>query len=383
MRKFAWLVQSLLLLIIFILLLFSPEAAFSGAMRGLKLWAMTLLPSLLPFLILSELLLSSNIVYQLGRLLEPVMRPLFSSAGCLRLLLWRWALPPGFPMGASASASLARENLCTKKEAARLAAFTNNSSPLFILSAVAVGMLSRADVGIILLIAHYGANLILGVLLGFLANEDISARRLSLPPSVEPSSIWQSLTKAVKHGTAAIINIGGFVTLFSVIVALGEKIGLFALTNQFFAFLLRVLGLAAEGQSALSYGLFEMTLGVNEMSSAAAPFLLKLAIISFIMGWGGLSVQAQVCAILAEEGISTKYFLLLRPLQAILSSLLVIVLFHFFASKSVTAGSFFNAYISSSPLVSSVFIILLPLFILLGSIEFIFIFRLGYKLLWK
>ena len=372
MRKFAWLVQSLLLLIIFILLLFSPEAAFSGAMRGLKLWAMTLLPSLLPFLILSELLLSSNIVYQLGRLLEPVMRPLFHLPGVCAFAL-ALGFTSGFPMGASASASLARENLCTKKEAARLAAFTNNSSPLFILSAVSVGMLNRADVGIILLIAHYGANLILGVLLGFLASEDISAQRLSLPPSAEPSSIWQSLTKAVKHGTAAIINIGGFVTLFSVIVALGEKIGLFALTNQFFAFLLRVLGLAAEGQSALSYGLFEMTLGVNEMSSAAAPFLLKLAIISFIMG----------CAILDEEGISTKYFLLLRPLHAILSSLLLIVLFHFFASKSVTAGSFFNAYISSSPLVSSVFITLLPLFILLGSIVFIFIFRLGYKLLWK
>ena len=372
MRKFAWLVQSLLLLIIFILLLFSPEAAFSGAMRGLKLWAMTLLPSLLPFLILSELLLSSNIVYQLGRLLEPVMRPLFHLPGVCAFAL-ALGFTSGFPMGASASASLARENLCTKKEAARLAAFTNNSSPLFILSAVAVGMLGRADVGIILLIAHYGANLILGVLLAFFASEDISAQRLSLPSSVKPSSIWQSLTKAVKHGTAAIINIGGFVTLFSVIVALGEKIGL----------LLRVLGLAAEGQSALSYGLFEMTLGVNEMSSAAAPFLLKLAIISFIMGWGGLSVQAQVCAILAEEGISTKYFLLLRPLQAILSSLLVIVLFHFFASKSVTAVSFFNAYISSSPLVSSVFITLLPLFILLGSIVFIFIFRLGYKLLWK
>lgn len=122
MRKFAWLVQSLLLLIIFILLLFSPEAAFSGAMRGLKLWAMTLLPSLLPFLILSELLLSSNIVYQLGRLLEPVMRPLFHLPGVCAFAL-ALGFTSGFPMGASASASLARENLCTKKEAARLAAF--------------------------------------------------------------------------------------------------------------------------------------------------------------------------------------------------------------------------------------------------------------------
>ena len=44
MRKFAWLVQSLLLLIIFILLLFSPEAAFNGAMRGLKPVSYTHLP---------------------------------------------------------------------------------------------------------------------------------------------------------------------------------------------------------------------------------------------------------------------------------------------------------------------------------------------------
>lgn len=381
MHKFARFIQSLFLLTIFVLLLFSPEAAFSGAMRGLKLWAMTLLPSLLPFLILSELLLSSNIVCQLGRLLEPVMRPLFHLPGVCAFAL-ALGFTSGFPMGASSSASLVRENLCTKKEAARLASFTNNSSPLFILSAVAVGMLDRADVGAILLIAHYGANLILGVLLGFWARGDISACG-TIPPQNKHTSVGHDLARAVKHGTSAIINIGGFVTLFSVIVALGEKIGLFALTDRFFAFILHAFGLCAEGQKALSYGLFEMTLGVNEMSASAAPFLLKLVLISFIMGWGGLSVQAQVCAILAEEGISAKYFLLLRPLQAFLSSLLTILLFHFFARKSVAAGSFFNAYIASSPLISSAFITLLPLFILLGSIALIFVFRLGYKLLWK
>lgn len=380
MRKIAQLIESVFLLIFFIMLIFSPQAAFDGAWRGIKLWALTLLPSLLPFLILSELLLSSSVIRFFGRLLEPVMRPIFHLPGVCSFAL-ALGFTSGFPMGAAVSASLAREKLCSKEEAARLAAFTNNSSPLFILSAVALGMLGFPQAGPILLLAHYGSNLVLGIILGIFAPRKNTVRIPSVPAQ-HPAST-QAFAQSIRRAIGSILNIGGFVTLFSVIIALGENYGLFTFLNHCFAYLLTFSGFSAENASGLSYGLLEMTLGINELASGGTPLLSKLILISFVLGWGGLCVQAQVASILIEENISVKYFLLLRPLQALLSSILTIVFFHFFLAKPMAVGVFFTETIASSPLLSSFFITLLPLFILLGTVLIMLLFTLGYKLLYK
>lgn len=381
MHKISTFLQCVGLIILFILLLCSPEAAFDGAWRGLKLWVFNLLPSLLPFLILSELLLSSKIVVSLGKLLEPLMRPIFHLPGACSFAL-ALGFTSGFPMGAIAAASLSRQNLCTSAEAARLAAFTNNSSPLFILSAISVSMLGYAPAGIILLIAHYGANLCLGILLGFLAPK---SSFVSIPtvPNHQYLPLGQALNQAVSHGIRSIINIGGFVTIFSVLIALCEKIGLFCLLDRLFAILLQFLGFSVNLSSGLSYGLFEMTLGINEISTTSAPLLAKLILISVILGWGGLSVHAQISAILSAENISSKYFLLLRPFHCLLSAILTITLFHFFLAQPVAVGTFFVQTITTSPVLSSIFITFLPLLLLLSSILIILLLRLGYILLWK
>ena len=53
-------------------------------------------------------------------------------------------------------------------------------------------------------------------------------------------------------------------------------------------------------------------------------------IISFILGWSGLSIQAQVSSILAEQNISSRLYCLCRPIQGLLAALyipMLIVLF--------------------------------------------------------
>lgn len=46
--------------------------------NGLFLWANNVVPSLLPFFIGTELLLQTNIVPWLGKVLNPIMRPVFN-----------------------------------------------------------------------------------------------------------------------------------------------------------------------------------------------------------------------------------------------------------------------------------------------------------------
>ena len=48
---------------------------------GLLLWANSIVPSLFPFFIAVELLSHTNIVQKLGKILDPIMKPIFNVSG--------------------------------------------------------------------------------------------------------------------------------------------------------------------------------------------------------------------------------------------------------------------------------------------------------------
>lgn len=52
-----------------------------AAKDGLILWANNIVPSLLPFFIATELLGYTNVVTKLGKLLNPIMKPVFNIPG--------------------------------------------------------------------------------------------------------------------------------------------------------------------------------------------------------------------------------------------------------------------------------------------------------------
>ena len=340
MKRFSELFFMPFILSVTILMLLYPQAAYEGACRGLSTWSVHLLPSLLPFFIAADLLLSLGFVRFLGIILEPVMRPVFRLPGETGFAL-ALGFTSGFPMGAVLTASLKEQNLCTAQEAARLAAFTNNSSPLFLLISVPVSMLHRPELGILLLAAHYLANLTIGLLLRFLAPSEhtaIQTRHLFRTALLEmrqyqishQQPVGAMLGQAVQKGIDSIVKIGGFVLLFSVVLSLLQASGFLFLLDRFFSGVLTVLQITPQLSTALSAGLFEMTLGAQAASQCPAALLEQLMIISFILGWSGLSIQAQVSSILAEQNISSRLYCLCRPIQGLLAALyipMLIVLF--------------------------------------------------------
>ena len=315
-----------------ICMLLYPEAAYQGACKGIQTWATHLLPSLLPFIIAANLLTALGFVRFLGVLLEPIMRPLFRLPGEAGFAL-ALGFTSGFPMGAVLTASLREQNLCTEQEAARLAAFTNNSSPLFLLTAVPVSMLHAPELGILLLSAHYAANLTIGIILRFTA---VKANFPAFQPEhhllhnayvqltqyqkAHTGSIGAVLGQAIQKGITSIVQIGGFVLFFSVLLAMLEASGILTLLEKPFAFLLGLLQFTPQFSNALASGLFEMTLGAQSASQCSTDILEQLMIISFILGWSGLSIQAQVCSILSAQHISPVRYCLCRPLQGILAA---------------------------------------------------------------
>ena len=147
---------------IIFLLVFS-NTNLVAAKTGLSLWANSVLPSLLPFFIATELLGYTTVISYCGKILNKLMRPIFNvpGEGAFALIM---GIISGYPVGAKIVANLKEQHLCSDIEAERLIAFTNNSGPLFIIGTVGVSMFSSVSLGMLLFLCHLLSSLTVGFL---------------------------------------------------------------------------------------------------------------------------------------------------------------------------------------------------------------------------
>ncbi len=309
-----------------------PKIVYEGSLSGLKAWWNIVFPSLLPFFIASEILMKLGLVRFMGVLLEPVMRPLFNVPGTGAFVMVI-GFTSGFPIGSMVTAKLRQQKLCTRLEAERLMSFTNNSSPLFMLTAVAVGMFGRPDLGVVIAGSHYLANLLLGLVLRFYGRQDSErtihnsqvpwsfrqALRILLHNAKESPPLGQLLGEAVASSVSKLLNIGGFIILFAVIIRLLKEIGVIHLISTFLSTILLPLGFSPDVVTAISSGFFEMTIGTKLASEANAPELQRLMAVGIILGWSGLSIHAQVASMIAQTDIRMRLFMITRVAHAVLA----------------------------------------------------------------
>ncbi len=281
----------------FLALLLHADAGLQGAREGLAICWQTILPSLLPYFILAGLLTRLGIPALLSRWLTPLMSRLFrvSGAGAGAFIL---GISGGYPLGAAAVAELYRTGEADAAVCARLLAFCNNSGPAFILGAVGVGVFGDIRLGLLLYLIHVFSALLTGLLL---ARRGGPYAPGPLPPRVQVIPFSQALTASVSAALSALVRICGFVVFFSVVTrvlwALGPIQAIPLALHQ-------VLGLELQWLRALLAGVLELGGGIAGLAGLpASP--VNLALASFILGWGGLSVQCQTLAVLADTPIKT------------------------------------------------------------------------------
>lgn len=314
-----------------------PKEGVESAVIGLKVFWEIVLPSLLPFFVLSEVMLGMGVVHFLGVLLEPLMRPLFNVPGVGAFAL-SMGLAAGYPMDAVITGKFRRSGLCTKVEGERLLSFTNTADPLFIFGAVAVGMFGRPDLGIILAIAHYMASFTVGIVFKYYKKEPRSKTGKS--DNFDPSSglirravkalfrarredgrpFGKLMGDAVRESMGTLLMIGGFIMLFSVIVKMLAVFGIFRMVTPFFAGILGICGVDPHLVHSLFYGILEIDLGTMAASKAAAPLLDKLMIASWIIAWSGLCVHGQVASVIHDTDIKMGPYMVARFLHGLFAA---------------------------------------------------------------
>jgi len=305
-----------------------PQDVLSSAGGGLSLWWRFVLPALLPFFILSELLMAAGFVHFLGILLESFMRPVFRLPGKAAFVV-AMGYTSGFPMGAVLTAKLRQAGEITREEGERLLAFTNNPSPGFMFGAVASGMLGKPTLGIILSSSIYLANLIVGFLFRFYRVTPGSPRPTHLPSfkrawqemknaqNKENRAFGQILSDAIRQSTNTVLMVAGFMAFFSVILRLLNLWHITSLLAILIHNLIRIVPISI--LEAFINGLFEMTLGCQGTIQALPILHQQVALLSLLMGWSGLSVFAQVAGFISGTDLRFSPFVIARALQGIIA----------------------------------------------------------------
>lgn len=286
--------------LLMVLIAIFPSQAIEGASSALTSWATVVVPSLMPFFIVSRLFLESGAAGAISRLLGPVTRRVFAMPDAFGYVFLSSMLG-GYPLGAKLTADLYARGAVSRQEAQSLVCCTSTSGPLFIIGAVSVGMLGSASFAPYLLIPHYGAILLISAVAGRIFPR--SAPRKT-PRLASCTSIGDALASSVTSAVSSMLSVGGLMAVFS--VALSCLWSLPVLPDGIFR--------------CFFSGILEMTTGC--IQSARLSDELRLVFLSGIISFGGLCVHAQTHAVCASSGLKLKWFSLVKLIHGMLAALL-------------------------------------------------------------
>ncbi len=145
------------------------------------LWFYTLLPSMLPFLILSSLILHMGLLDPLLTKGEHIWRRLLqlSPQGAYALFM---GILCGYPMGAKTTADLYRKGSVSRQEADYLLTFSNYPGPSFLLTYLCVGILQREDLAFLTCVILYLSSFLTSLFSVLLPKSGNYRQTVCLPP---------------------------------------------------------------------------------------------------------------------------------------------------------------------------------------------------------
>lgn len=328
----------LFLVFSFCLLIFS-KSNLPAVKSGLLLWSNSIVPSLFPFFVATELLMHTNIINLLGRLLNGYMKPFFNIRG-EGAFAFVMGIISGYPVGAKIATNLRENNICSKEECERLLSFTNNSGPLFIIGTVGILMFRNTTIGVLLFITHLLSCLTVGFIFRFWKKGKNTFNTVSLDSSyklnkskayVSFSNLGEVLAESITNSISTILLIGGFVIIFSSIISILNASGI--LNNLCFLIspLFELVHLDTNFIQGLLTGILEITNGINIISSIACKKLsINIVLSAGLLGFGGISVLLQVWSIVAKTDLSIKPYIYGKLLHGLFAALYTYIFMNIF-----------------------------------------------------
>ncbi len=319
-------------------LLKEPQTAIKCARFGLLLWAKQLLPSLLPFLILTQILIRSS---YLDRICERLHLPqsyfvLFAGTLC------------GFPMGCKLAMDLYAYGQLSKEDASLLSVVANQMSPAFVGGYILSETLRLPQLIPLTYAILYAPALACGVcILAWrhrrrrFAPGMISAAVRSCPEGFLCYGKFIEISYDTKKSTSELqMNVAildaGIMNSFETMLKLGGYVMLFAVLTGMCRHYLAALPILSTAVA----GLLEITGAVSVLNQTLPDTYLKYVAILSATAFGGCSGIAQTASLihtgrLPDGGLSIGGYIRGRLLLAGITALLAALLYPAAVTKAL------------------------------------------------
>lgn len=330
-NSFKKLIFKILIVIFLVLMVLAPVPTLKGAENGLLLWFNTILPTLLPFIIISNIIIGLNITDYICYLFGPILKRVFrvSLSGCYPIIIGALS---GFPIGAKSCADLVKTGKIPVAEGQFLMSLCNNASIMFITSYIAISNLNMPShqygiLGIIILSALI-SSLLYRILYSremktkkhtlYHLKHTIKATEVSAPyntgnkPATSSFS-FQLIDDAILDGFEVITKVGGYIILFSILA-------------QIILDILPPIGMI----KLIIVGMLEITTGIHFIGSSALNMSYKFILIIAVTAFGGFSSVAQTKSVLGDTDLQISHYIKAKLLNVAIAVVLSILYLNFF-----------------------------------------------------
>ncbi|MBD5445232.1 MAG: hypothetical protein HDR29_06735 [Lachnospiraceae bacterium] len=321
--SFTKLLFTLLALYLTYLLLHYPNQSLEYASIGLDLWFKKMIPTLLPFMILSGIMVRMNLTERFARCFHPLFHMLWGTSlnGSYVILM---GMLCGFPMGARVIGELCHAGKLSEDEGAYLLAFCNNIGPIYFISFV-MGTLSLSG-NYIPFIMMYGVPLVYGCVLHYLVyikkalcylfekkqsytyisyNDHNTLKAQSIESHPTPP-LLSAIDDSVISGLIGIGKLGGYMVFFNLLNVM--FIPFSAVPDKFLA---------------LCNCILEITSGINRIGISGFYMILIL------LPFGGLSCMAQTYSMIKDTNLSISRYFMHKCIQTIITAIIYLFVFAF------------------------------------------------------
>ena len=285
------------ILILFFSMLSFPQTVFTGASYGLVLWFRHVLPTLLPYMILINVLICTPALHWICRITSTFLCPLLGTS-----YYGTFALLTGFLCG--------YVNKISRSEASYLLSFCNNTSPAFILSYVVAQNMKERNLCIPFFLILTFTPLMLSFIFRLfyrLPESSCSFPQVTPGSFSNPSeSISDSfLDLCILNAFESVTKVGGYMMMFSVLIQLLASV----LPNTIFSLLL--------------YSSLEISTGIRLLFSSALYTTEKIILCAFLTSFGGWCCIAQTYSMISSSQLPILPYITAKLVTALVTSLLI------------------------------------------------------------
>lgn len=285
---------TLTILLTFILFVFLTNSSLviNAVNQGISVFVKNVLPSLMPFFILTDILLKYKYFDNLKHIFK------FKYVNFLIV-----SMISGLPSNAKYLSYMIKNNSISISDASRVLAFSFFPNPMFIIGTVGVLLNNKVYPIIVLGILYLSSFIVYLINYKSLENKDFVSDKSKV-------EFFNLLKSSIQNSFSALLVILGVIVVFTIIINIVKE---YLRINQLTLTIINII--------------LELTTGVKSISILNIPLVYKYTLLAFGISMSGISVIMQAFGIMSGYKLNYKIFIKNKVLVVLISIILTFIVF--------------------------------------------------------